>query len=74
MVKGGMSPLDAISMATSEPARILGINAGVLEPGRFADICLVEGDPDRSISALRNMRKVFKEGVMVYDSDKRLDP
>ena len=66
LVAAGMSPRDAIATATREPAAFLGINAGTLEPGKLADVVLIEGDPYRDVSCLRNVREVWKEGRCVY--------
>ena len=35
---------------------------GTLEPGRFADILAVDGDPLQDISAIRRIVGVFKDG------------
>jgi dihydroorotase len=40
-----MSPLQMVQVMSSNPARILGINAGTLSPGASADITII--DPDR---------------------------
>ena len=40
---------------------------GVLEPGAYADILLVDGDPTRSLSVLANtanLRLIMKDGVL----------
>jgi len=67
LVEGGMSPLDAIIASTSQPADVLGINAGILEPGRLADICLIDGNPLGDISDTWNIRRVYRSGLLVYD-------
>jgi len=68
MVKGGLSALDAILMSTREPAKVLGVNAGVLQPGYLADIIFVDGDPLNDISSIRRVRKVFREGELLYEA------
>jgi len=47
LVRGGMSPLDALRAATVNGAELLGRSneIGAIEPGKFADIVAVEGDP-----------------------------
>ena len=47
MVEHGMSPLGALGAATVEAARLLGLEAdlGTIEPGRIADLAVVDGDP-----------------------------
>jgi imidazolonepropionase-like amidohydrolase len=54
----GLTPLEAIAAATSVPARMLGLDAeiGTLAHGKRAELMLVEGAPDRDLSALRKVR------------------
>jgi imidazolonepropionase-like amidohydrolase len=54
----GLTPLETIAAATSVPARMLGLDAeiGTLAPGRRAELVLVEGAPDRDLTALRRVR------------------
>ncbi|MEJ8566159.1 amidohydrolase family protein [Elongatibacter sediminis] len=69
-VEAGMTPLEALRSATTEPARMLGAEAdlGSLEEGKFADIVVVDGDPAEDISALRDILLVMKGGH-VYRND-----
>src|SRR5262245_11184946 len=39
---GGVSPEVAICMATGNTARVYGLRVGVIEPGREADLCIVD--------------------------------
>jgi imidazolonepropionase-like amidohydrolase len=54
MVEGGLSPLAAIAAATSGAARALGLHeeVGVVEPGKVADLVVVDGDPLADIQVL----------------------
>ena len=65
LVRYGMPPMKAISAATRLPARLYGLGdeLGTIEPGRLADIILVDGNPLRDMSALRNVVHVIKGGV-----------
>jgi enamidase len=39
---GGILPEEAICMATGNTARVYGLPVGVIEPGREADLCIVD--------------------------------
>jgi imidazolonepropionase-like amidohydrolase len=70
----GLSPMEAIVAGTSTNAEVLGWGAetGTLEPGRLADILVVEGDPLADISVLsrpERIRAVFKAGIAVPPAD-----
>ena len=69
-VKAGMTPLKALQSATTQSAKLLGIEADVgrIQPGKYADIIAVEADPTKDISALRTIDFVMKGGV-VYRND-----
>ena len=62
----GMSPARAISAATRVGADILGRGAdlGTIEPGKLADIIVVNGNPLFDIVALANVETVVKGGVI----------
>jgi imidazolonepropionase-like amidohydrolase len=70
MSEYGMKNADVVRSATSGTARVLGMGGivGRLAPGFRADIIAVEGDPIATISALRRIRFVMKDGV-VYRND-----
>lgn len=63
----GMSPQRAITSATRINARILGRgrDLGTIEPGKLADIIVVNGDPLFDITALGHVEVVIKDGVVV---------
>ncbi len=62
---GGMEPLDVLRSATLESGRALGYPGllGVVEPGAFADLIVVDGDPIEDVRALRDVRLVIQGGV-----------
>lgn len=64
MVKYGMTPLQAIQSATTSAANLLGKSdiLGSLQPGKYADIIAVSGDPLEDIRVLENVKFVMKEG------------
>jgi imidazolonepropionase-like amidohydrolase len=67
MVEWGMTPLEAIQAATVTDAELLGWaeEVGSLEPGHFADIVAVEGDPLADVRTLESVKFVMKGGVVV---------
>jgi imidazolonepropionase-like amidohydrolase len=67
MVKYGMSPMQAIQSATSVAAALLDQqdNLGAIEPGKFADIVAVSGDPLKDITELERVKFVMKAGDVV---------
>ncbi len=64
MVKFGMTPVQAIRAATIDAATLMGWNdrIGSIEPGKFADLVAVEGDPTRDITELERVKFVMKGG------------
>ncbi|MBV9354625.1 MAG: amidohydrolase family protein [Chloroflexi bacterium] len=63
----GFTPLEAIRAATADAAIALGVehDRGTLAPGQRADLLVVDGDPASDITALRQVRSVFKGGRLV---------
>ncbi|TAI64912.1 amidohydrolase family protein [Bradyrhizobium sp. Leo170] len=55
---GGMPPEQAIAAATGNNARVYRLNTGLLQPGKDADVLLIDacagGSQDDALSALRN--------------------
>jgi imidazolonepropionase-like amidohydrolase len=70
LVEEGLSPREAIGMATANAAKALGLekSIGTIEPGKKADLIIVNGDPLANISLLTirtNIRMVIKSGKIV---------
>jgi imidazolonepropionase-like amidohydrolase len=63
----GMSPQRAIAAATRINARIIGRqnDLGTIEPGKLADIIVVNGNPLFNITALAHVETVVKDGVVL---------
>ncbi|HEU4628466.1 MAG TPA: amidohydrolase family protein [Gemmatimonadaceae bacterium] len=63
----GLTPLQALTAATSAAARAMGAEAdrGILAPGRLADVVLLEADPTADIANTRRIWMVVKEGRIV---------
>jgi imidazolonepropionase-like amidohydrolase len=76
MVANGMTPRQALVAATSVAARLLRIDldVGTIQPGKVADLLLVQGDPLADVSVLTSgdrLLAVFKDGRQV--AGERLD-
>jgi imidazolonepropionase-like amidohydrolase len=67
MVKLGLTPLQAIQAATANAADLLGWSGkvGSLEPGAWADIVAVDGDPIKDVTTLERVKFVMKGGEVV---------
>jgi imidazolonepropionase-like amidohydrolase len=67
MVKLGTPPLEAIQAATINAAALLGAanDVGTIEPGRYADVVAVDGDPLADIGAMGKVVFVMKGGQQV---------
>lgn len=66
MVKFGMSPLAVIQADLINGAKLLGWDGqiGLLEPGYFADVIAVSGDPLQDVGVLGKVSFVMKGGVV----------
>jgi imidazolonepropionase-like amidohydrolase len=65
----GMTPLQGIQTGTINAADLMGWTAktGTLEPGKWADVIAVTGDPLKDVKLLQSVKFVMKGGV-VYKS------
>jgi imidazolonepropionase-like amidohydrolase len=69
LAMGGMAPLEALRCATLNPARYLGLDAdiGSLEPGKLADLVVIDGDPLSDIRQSDRIAQVMVNGRL-YDA------
>jgi imidazolonepropionase-like amidohydrolase len=67
IVAGGISPLDAITIGTLNTAKYLDReeDLGSIEPGKLADMVLLDADPTADIRNARKIARVFKGGVEI---------
>jgi imidazolonepropionase-like amidohydrolase len=67
MTKLGLSPLEAIRAATTNAAELMGWQdkVGSIEPGKYADVIAVSGDPIANVGELEHVKFVMKDGAIV---------
>ena len=63
-----MTPIQVISAATKTNAEILGHfdELGTIEPGKLADMIVIDGNPLTNIDNLANVELVIKDGGIWY--------
>jgi enamidase len=80
---GGLPPEQAIAAATGNNARVYRLNTGLLQPGKDADVVLIDacagGSQDDAFSALRNgdvpaVSAVFTDGIPRFVGRSRNTP
>ena len=71
LVRGGLSPFEVLQAATLEPARYFGMldSAGVVAPGRLADLVLLDANPLDDIRNTRKIRAVIANGRLFEAHD-----
>ncbi len=72
LVQAGLSPLEAIGAATRIAAETCGRanSLGTVQPGKRADLLVVEGDPLKDVGILRDhahIRRVYQNGAVVVE-------
>ncbi|HUF90034.1 MAG TPA: amidohydrolase family protein [Gemmatimonadota bacterium] len=74
LVEAGFTPVEAIEIMTANGARVLGEydRYGSVEPGKLAELVVIEGDPVANPAEIRNVVLVFKDGLG-YDAPKLLE-
>jgi imidazolonepropionase-like amidohydrolase len=70
MTKNGLSPARALMAGTANGAELLGVadQTGTLQPGKFADITAVAGNPLADMKATEHPVFVMKQGT-IYRND-----
>ena len=64
LVRGGLTPLQAVQAATVNGANLLGHadSLGTIAKGKYADIIAVDGDPLKDVAAFEHVVFVLKSG------------
>ena len=67
MVEGGMTPMQAIVATTRSAAELMGLESelGTLEPGKRADLVIVDGDPLEVATLADRVTEVYQDGDKV---------
>jgi imidazolonepropionase-like amidohydrolase len=67
MVEGGMTPMQAIVATTRSAAELMGLEGelGTLEPGKRADLVVVDGDPLDVATLADRIEAVYQDGIQV---------
>ena len=65
MVEAGLTPEAALATATINAARMIGRDKelGSIEPGKSADLLIVDADPLADINNVRRIYRVIKGGI-----------
>ena len=65
LVEAGFTPVEAIQIMTANGAKVLGEyeRYGSIEPGKLAELVVIDGDPVARPAEIRNVTLVFKDGL-----------
>ena len=69
MVASGLSPFDALRTGTTAPAEFLGLDTGTVQPGKIADLMLLDANPLADITSSRRVHGVLVRGRWLRADD-----
>jgi imidazolonepropionase-like amidohydrolase len=71
LVEAGMSPAQALHSATASASQLLGLaeELGTIEPGKRADLVVVDGDPFQVDTLPDRIEQVYQDGRLVHQHD-----
>jgi len=69
-VRAGITPADAMKLATIEPARAMKMDrkTGSISPGKWADLVVIDGDPLAKIDDVTKVVSTMRGGVLFASS------
>jgi imidazolonepropionase-like amidohydrolase len=69
--KAGIPPMDALRAATAVPAKVMKLDRtlGTIEPGKMADLIVLDGNPLERMENLEHVRLVMKGGALYRSAD-----
>jgi imidazolonepropionase-like amidohydrolase len=72
-VEAGMSPAEALATATILPAQTYGLadKTGSIAVGKLAELALIDGDPSKNMSDIRQVEWVMRDGRLMQTADLR---
>ena len=72
----GYSVPEALVAATKTSSEILAMQdkIGTIEPGKLADVILIDGEPDKDLDHLADVNRVIRDGAVVVDNGQLLIP
>ena len=73
LVRAGLSPMEALSAATLEPARYFSLenSMGSIDAGKKADMILLDKNPLDNISHTKSITHVISQGRVLTEQDFR---
>ncbi|MGH7496058.1 MAG: amidohydrolase family protein [bacterium] len=67
-VEAGLTPMQALQAATRNPARFLHVEAGTIEPGKAANLVLLDANPSEDIRNTGRIHAVILNGRLLDKS------
>lgn len=63
LAKAGLTPTEVLTSATSKACEVFGIDGlGAVREGKRATLILVDGRPDKDITAIKNIKRIWTDG------------
>ena len=74
MAENGMTPEQVLVATTSSAAELMGLDGelGTIEPGKRADLVVVEGDPYDFATLRGRISAVYQDGRLVAEAEREL--